>query len=151
MRLGQVLGHASRTKERIAWFLPQDPIRRTCSWAAGQGEKAWHREPKGDIVRCEMVLGETSPMRDITHTHTRIYAQTHTSTHSFSHPHRRPHTYVCGTGGRWLKKPAKQGGRCGSPGRLCNWSPPGLRASVETAAENSKIAVSGCQAVNQGI
>lgn len=96
MRLGQVLGHASRTKERIAWFLPQDPIRRTCSWAAGQGEKAWHRAPKRDIVRCEMVLGETSPMRDITHTHTRIYAQTHTHllTPSHTHTDAHIHTYV---------------------------------------------------------
>lgn len=33
---------------------PQDPIRRTCSWA---GRGPWHRALKRDIVRCEEGVG----------------------------------------------------------------------------------------------
>lgn len=71
--------------------------------------RAWHRALKRDIVRCERVLGETSPMRDITHTHTHtihtLYSHIRTQAHKCTptHPHTLTHIHTCGTSGRWLK------------------------------------------------
>lgn len=78
----------------------------------GRARKAWHREPKRVIVRCERVLGETSSMRDITHTHTRAhttYIRTNTHTHTDAHIH----TYVW-HGWPLAEEPAKQGGWVGA-------------------------------------
>lgn len=128
MRLGQVLGHASRTDRllfpRILFGVP----------AAGQLGRARGLAQRAQMGYCAMREGvgwDESHARHHTHTNTHLLTPSRTPTQS------HPHTYVWH--GWPLAEESLQSREGGSPGRLCNWSLPGLRASVETAAENSKM------------
>lgn len=100
-----LLRHASRTRtdrgscpssrpSRLP--LPQDPIRRTCSWAGrgpGRGcSKGILCDARGCWVR--RVPCETSHTHTHTHTYTYTYAHKHTHTHTPQRPHTHTHTHV---------------------------------------------------------
>lgn len=152
MRLGQVLGHASRTKERIACFFPRILFGVPAAGQLGRARRPGTESPKGllcDARWCwvRRVPCETSHTH--THTHTRIYAQTHTHTYSLLLTPTQTPTYIrVWHGWPLAEEPAKAGREVWEPGTTLQLVAAGVASVSRNRSGKFKdccIRLSGCQ------